>query len=223
MPHTLTLRALEPLTHDTHRYVFGRPANLDFEPGQAAELAMCRDGWRDEGRPFTFTSLPGDDELEFVIKSYPSHDGVTKELPDLAPGAVFELDGPFGAITDQGPGVFLAAGAGITPFIAILRKRAQEGTLDGCHLIFSNMRERDIILRDEWAGMDGLNVDHVLAEEDVDGLHHGQVDVQFLRSHVQNMDEMFYVCGPQGYVDAMRDALKELNVSSDRIVTEEGW
>ena len=28
-----------------------------FEPGQAAELAMCRDGWTDEGRPFTFTSL----------------------------------------------------------------------------------------------------------------------------------------------------------------------
>lgn len=116
MPHTLTLRAVAPLTHDTNRYVFGRPANFDFEPGQAAELTICRDGWKDAPRPFTFTSLPDDDQLEFVIKSYPEKDGVTDELADIEPGTVFELDGPFGAIEDKGPGVFLAAGAGVTPF-----------------------------------------------------------------------------------------------------------
>ena len=31
------------------------------------------------------------------------------------------------------------------------------------------------------------------------------------------------VDGPQGYVDAMRDAVKELGVPDERIHTEEGW
>ncbi|WP_299651498.1 FAD-binding oxidoreductase [uncultured Tateyamaria sp.] len=223
MPHTMTLRDVAQLTHDTHRYVFGRPANFDFKPGQAAELAICRDGWRDASRPFTFTSLPEDDELEFVIKSYPSKDGVTDELTDIEPGTVFEMDGPFGAIEDKGPGVFLAAGVGITPFIAILRHRARAGTLKGCHLIFSNTCAKDIILRDEWDGMTDLTVDHVLDQEQVDGLHHGQVDGAFLRKHLSNLDRMFYICGPQAYVDAMRDALSEMGVDSDKIVTEDGW
>ncbi|MEM8653520.1 MAG: FAD-binding oxidoreductase [Pseudomonadota bacterium] len=223
MPHSLTLRTVAPVTHDTRRYVFGRPADFDFAPGQAAELAICQDGWRDEARPFTFTSLQGDDEIEFVIKSYPSHKGMTEELADVEPGTVFEMDGPFGAIQDRGPGVFLAAGAGITPFIAILRARAQKGDLDDCHLIFSNKRERDIILRDEWRKMDGLRVDHVLEEEKAEGTHHGQVDAGFLRDRVQDTGQMFYICGPQPYVDAVRDALDELGIESDHIVTEDGW
>lgn len=33
----------------------------------------------------------------------------------------------FGAINDHGPGVFLAAAAGITPFIPILKKHQREG------------------------------------------------------------------------------------------------
>ncbi|MBY5933777.1 flavodoxin reductase [Tateyamaria omphalii] len=223
MPHTLTLREVAPLTHDTNRYVFGRPANFDFEPGQAAELAICRDGWRDAPRPFTFTSLPDDDQLEFVIKSYPEKDGVTEELADIEPGTVFELDGPFGAIEDKGAGVFLAAGAGVTPFIAILRNRARQGAVDGCHLIYSNTCAKDIILRHEWDQMDGLSVDHVLSDEQVDGLHHGEVDTAFLREHVSDTDQMFYICGPQAYVDAMRDGLQEIGVKTDKIVTEDGW
>ncbi|MEM8579207.1 MAG: FAD-binding oxidoreductase, partial [Pseudomonadota bacterium] len=212
-----------PLTHDTYRYIFDRPANLDFEPGQAAELTLHKEGWTDEGRAFTFTSLPSDDDLEFVIKSYPSHSGVTELLPDLPLGGAVELDGPFGAIKDQGPGVFLAAGAGITPFIAILRARAQAGTLDGCHLVFSNKTAGDIILRDDWAAMDGLRVTHVLADEEVEGAHKGEVDAAFLKAQEVDLSGHVYICGPQGYVDAMRDAVTELGVAKDKIITEDGW
>ncbi|WP_299047073.1 FAD-binding oxidoreductase [uncultured Tateyamaria sp.] len=223
MPYDLTLREITPLTHDTHRYVFDRPKDLNFEPGQAADLYLTQDGWRDEGRPFTFTSLPKDDHLEFVIKSYPDHDGVTARLPTQAPGTAFCLDDVRGAISDQGPGVFLAAGAGITPFTPILRARAQAGSVTGCHLIFSNTRAADIILRGEWAVMEGLRVDHVLAEEDAPGLHHGQVDATFLREQVQDFDTTFYVCGPPGYVDAMRDALRASGVDDSAMVIEDGW
>lgn len=218
-----TLKAINPVTHDTNHYVFSRPDGLEFEPGQAVEISIQKEGWKDEGRPFTFTSMPSDQDIEFVIKTYPDHDGVTEQLAQLQPGAEVELDGPFGAIQDQGAGVFLAAGAGITPFIPILKKRDQDGKLGDCALIFSNKTEKDIILRGQWEAMQGLRTTFVVTDEKVEGLHHGEIDKAFLQKEISSFDQMFYLCGPGGFVDAMRDALKELGAQDDRIVTEDGW
>lgn len=223
MPDNITLKAKTPVTHDTNHYVFSRPEGLSFEPGQAAELAIQQEGWKDEGRPFTFTSMPSDDDLEFVIKTYPDHDGVTEQLAQLEPGAQLTLDGPFGAIQDQGPGVFLAAGAGITPFIPILKKRAADGKLDGTTLIFSNKSEKDIIMRDQWEAMPGLKTIFVVTDEKSDDLHFGQLDKSFLETQINDFDQKFYLCGPGGFVDAMRDGLTDLGAKKGSIVTEDGW
>lgn len=220
-----TLKAISPVTHDTNHYVFSRPDDLNFEPGQAVEIAIQKEGWKDEGRPFTFTSMPSDTDIEFVIKSYPDHDGVTEQLAKLEPGAQVSLEGPFGAIQDQdqGPGVFLAAGAGVTPFIPILKKRDQDGKLEGCTLLFSNKTAKDIILRDQFEAMQGLRNVFVVTDESSDDLHDEKLDKAFLEKEISSFDQNFYICGPGGFVDAMRDALKELGAKDDRIVTEDGW
>lgn len=223
MADRIILKDLKPVTHDTNHYVFSRPEGLSFKPGQAAELAIDRDEWREEGRPFTFVSQPGDADIEFVIKSYPDHDGVTEQLAALKPGAELTLDGPFGAITDHGSGTFIAAGAGVTPFIPILRKHAREGKMDGCALLYSNKTARDIILRDEWEAMQGLRAEFVVTDEKADGLHHGQMDKDFLKSQISDFGQIFYICGPGGFVDDMRDALKDLGAEESSIITEEGW
>lgn len=130
MSRKLTLQSIEPLTHDVHHLVFDKPEGLKFTPGQAIDMALDRDGWREEKRPFTFTSLPGEGTLEFVIKSYPEsadgHDGVTERIGKMQPGDTVLVEEPWGAIEDKGDGVFIAGGAGVTPFIAILRKKLAE-------------------------------------------------------------------------------------------------
>ena len=78
--------AIEPLTRDVHRFRLSRPDGFAYESGDATELALDRDGWRDEARPFTMTSLPDEDSLEFTIKRYPDHDGVTLRLHELLVG-----------------------------------------------------------------------------------------------------------------------------------------
>ena len=87
--------------------------------------------------------------LEFTIKCYSDHEGVTRALHRLAAGAELLLSEPFGTISYQGPGVFLAGGAGITPFMAILRERARAADLDGNTLIFSNKTPADVICEKE--------------------------------------------------------------------------
>ncbi|XZE55039.1 hypothetical protein SH139x_001026 [Planctomycetaceae bacterium SH139] len=56
---------------------------------------------------------------------------------------------PWGAIKYQGPGVFIAGGAGITPFIAIVRQLEQDKEFNGNRLFFSNRKVSDVFLQGE--------------------------------------------------------------------------
>ncbi|MDX1681410.1 MAG: FAD-binding oxidoreductase, partial [Akkermansiaceae bacterium] len=147
--HKVTIQEVEALTRDVGRFVTTKPDDYDFTPGQATEVAICKDGWRNEKRPFTLSSLPKDPKLEFTIKIYPERDGVTDRLAELEVGDEIEIGEPWGAITYQGPGVFIAGGAGVTPFLSILRDLHDKGESEGNRLIFSNDTESDIILAGE--------------------------------------------------------------------------
>ncbi len=222
MTYTLKLNRIEPVTHDTYHLSFEKPEGFHYTPGQATELAIDKDGLRDEGRPFTFTSLPGEDTLDFVIKSYPDHDGVTREIPKLQPGDTVQIGDAWGAIEDKGPGVFVAGGAGVTPFIPILRKRlADQGTLEGTTLVFSNQREQDIILRETFEEMPGLTCKWIVTDEPDSAFHNRMVDAEMLRDIVKPDSDTCYVCGPDPMVEAIAKAFAEIGVPDERVVTED--
>ncbi|ETX14779.1 flavodoxin reductase [Roseivivax halodurans JCM 10272] len=222
MTQTLTLRSIEPVTHDTNHLVFDKPEGFEYVPGQATDMALDLDGWREEKRPFTFTSLPGEETLEFVIKSYPDHDGVTERIGQMKPGDKVLVDEPWGAISDQGPGWFIAGGAGVTPFIAILRKRLHEnGTLKGSTLIFSNKTEKDIILRDTFEGMDGLSCVFVVTDDEESPLYATEIGKAMLCEHVTPGEGKAYVCGPDAMLDDVSAALRDIGVDKSDIITEE--
>ncbi len=222
MTYTLTLQDIVPVTHDTYQLTFNRPEGFEFEAGQATELTLQKEGWTDESRPFTMTSRPNDKHLEFVIKSYPDHDGVTEQIPTLGMTDQVKAADPFGAITDHGPGVFIAGGAGITPFISILRKQQEDGT-SGSHLIFSNKTDKDIILQDMWQSMPGVETTFVVSDQKDTAHVKGRLDKTMLEDLVEDKGQPFYICGPGGMVDDVRSALKEMGVAEGRIYTEDGW
>jgi len=220
--YTVTALAIEQLTHDVRRFRFDKPEGYRFVPGQATELHLDRDGWRDEGRPFTFTSLPQDDHLEFTIKSYPDHDGVTEQLGELQGGEQVVIGDAWGAIEDRGPGMFIAGGAGVTPFIAILRQRLASDTLDGCHLVFSNSTEGDIIMREDFEAMPGLRSTFLVTDQPGSPLAASRLDGTSLEELIDDIDQQFYVCGPPGMVDDVSSALRKLGAEPDGITFEDG-
>ncbi|OOY26563.1 flavodoxin reductase [Thioclava sp. L04-15] len=224
MSTRLTLSSIEPVTRDTYHLSFPRPEGFDFAPGQAVDLTLTRKGWTDESRPFTLTAPAETRTLEFVIKSYPDHEGVTAQIATLSPGEAVEISDPWGAIEDKGPGCFIAGGAGVTPFIAILRARlAREGTLDGCRLIFSNKTEADIILREEFEAMEGLETVWTVTDQDDpgEGVRTAKIDRAFLAPFVETERGKFYICGPDAMVDEIETTLSDLGVEKDRIIRED--
>jgi len=223
MSHTVIIENIERVTHDVRKYTFEKPVGYTFEPGQATEVAVDKKGWRDEKRPFTFTSLKKSDHLQFVIKSYPDHNGVTEQISKLEEGDAFVIDEPWGTIQYQGPGVFLAGGAGVTPFIAIFRDLHKKGEIGDNKLIFSNKTEQDIILEDEFSKMLGDNFINVITDEHTDQYINldGFIDKEFLAEQIDDFDQPFYVCGPPAFNDAMMKYLKELGADPSELVFEE--
>lgn len=219
--HNVEILEIEAVTHDVRRFVTSKPEGFEFKPGQATEVAMAKDGWREEKRPFTFTSLPTDPNLEFTIKIYPERDGVTDRLGELEVGDELIIGEAWGAIQYQGPGTFIAGGAGVTPFIAIFRELEKTEKLEGNRLIFSNHSEDDVILAGELRRLFGDRALYTLTEGSSDHYETSRIDRDFLKNEISDFEQNFYVCGPPEMVEDVVADLRDLGVSEDHIVREE--
>ena len=220
MPISVRILDTIPVTHNVRHYRLERPAHYRFSPGQATEVSIDRDGWRDKKRPFTFTCLPDAETLEFTIKSYFDHTGVTNELWSLGAGDRLILRDVWGTIQYRGPGTFIAGGAGVTPFIAILRHLNATGKLEGNRLIVSNRTEKDIILRDEFEAMEGLDVLWTVTDDPKSSLLQERIDADFLKRHVPDLDQNFYLCGPDAMVKDLRDLLDAAGADVSNVTWE---
>ncbi len=220
MMKEITLTHTDFITHNVLHFKAEKPEAYSFKPGQATEVSMAKDGWRDEKRPFTFTSLPEDDELEFVIKVYPSLEGVTKELPGLAKGDALLVRDVWGTIQYKGPGVFIAGGAGVTPFIAILKSLHRKGELEGNMLLFANKTSRDIIYQQQFSEWLGDHFVNILSREETGEHYFGHIDQAFLKEQISDFSDYFYLCGPPEFMEEVEKALKALGMPDDKLVKE---
>ncbi|HZJ81104.1 MAG TPA: FAD-binding oxidoreductase [Guyparkeria sp.] len=203
----------EFVTHDVQRYILAKPEGYHFTPGQALELAIDDPAWRDQTRPFTLTNRVDDRVLELMIKSY-GNDGVTHHLATSKPGQKLLITAPFDSFTYEGPGWFIAAGAGITPFLAIIRDLTDRGELAGQKLIYSNKAGDDIIQQHELEAAFGSNAHFLCTRENAPRCtHFGRIDEEFLRQHVLDPSEEFYVCGPPAFSQQVKEILTKLGAN----------
>jgi len=218
--HIVKIIRTEQLTHDVKKFQVVKPKGYSFIPGQATDVSVNTPDFKNKKRPFTYTGLNTDPYLEFTIKIYPSHKGVTSELDKLNPGDEIIVRDVWGAISYKGEGVFIAGGAGITPFISIFRDLRTKHEIAGNTLIFANKTKADIILENEFKTLPGLEFINILSDEQADGYYHGMISEEFLKSHIRNFNRRFYVCGPPPMMKAVKTQLANLGVGKNSIVVE---
>ncbi|KIC95809.1 FAD-binding oxidoreductase [Flavihumibacter solisilvae] len=218
--HIVKIESVEPVTHDVKRFRLEKPSGYKFTPGQATEVSVNRPGWEEERRPFTFTSLNDDVWLEFTIKRYADHHGVTDLLHQLAAGDEIIIRDVWGAIEYKGPGYFIAGGAGITPFVAILRQLFRDNRINGNSLYFSNKTSKDIIYEKEFSQMLGENAHFILTREEHPKYTKSRIQRDFLAGQSLDFSRHFYVCGPDKMVEEISGLLAEMGAASDALVFE---
>ncbi|MBS3775353.1 MAG: hypothetical protein KGY70_09205 [Bacteroidales bacterium] len=220
MEYKVKILEVNQITHDVKEFITEKPKGYTYLPGQATVVSINKPGLENEKRPFTFTSLNDQVNLEFIIKIYSEKHGVTDAMDELKEGDELVINEPWGAIKYKGPGYFIAGGAGITPFIAILRQLKKDGKVDGNMLFFSNKTRKDIILEDELKDILGDQVIFTLTRENQPGYHYGYINEDFLKKHIKDLNKEFYICGTPEMTDEINKTLENLGASPDSVVFE---
>ena len=220
MFHIVRIQEIFQVTHDVKCFRIEKPPGYQFVPGQATDLSINQPGLEEETRPFTFTGLRDHPYLEFTIKRYPERHGVTDRLHQLKPDDELIIRDPWGAIEYKGPGYFLAGGAGITPFIAILRDLYQKNMLAGNKLFFSNKTAADIIYEQELKEMLKQEVLFILTRTHGEESEKARLDAAFLNRRITDFNKHFYICGPDPMVLDLVAAVQKIGAPVDAVVFE---
>ncbi len=220
MPYKVKVLSVKHITHDVIRIIAEKPAGLIYHPGQAVDISINKPEWESEVRPFTFTSLPEDDHIEFTIKTYPSHQGVTNQLLQLTAGDELIVGDVFGDIAYKGEGLFIAGGAGITPFIAILRDLEKKNHIGRNRLLFANKTKGDIIDKEKFDTLLGKNFANILSDEYINGYEHGFINAEIIKKYSEPGNQYYYLCGPDPMMKAVESSLASLGIAPEFIVKE---
>jgi ferredoxin-NADP reductase len=218
--HTVKVIESNFITRDVKRFVIHKPSGYTFIPGQATEVAIKKEGWATQFRPFTFTGLTKWEHLELMVKIYPERNSVTKELGRTNAGAELIIREPFGAIHYEGPGVFIAGGSGITPFLSIFREQKRLNQLFGIKLLYSNYGVHDVICGAELHDLLKENYINHYTREGVIGFIERRLNKDLLLDYISDFSQRFYVCGSEGFVRDVSTALVDLGASVDSLVID---
>ncbi len=219
--HIVKILDTEYVTHNVRRFKVSKPESYKYKPGQATDVVINLPEWKEERRPFTFTSLNEWDHLEFTIKIYSDHNGVTNKLGTLQVGDELILHDIWGAIHYKGEGTFIAGGAGVTPFIAIFRQLQKDGKIGNNKLIFSNRTSKDIILKDEFEKMLGTNFINTLTDEKSEKYDNRRINESYLKEKIKDFSQYFYICGPDAMIESIKTELLNIGANEDKIVIEQ--
>jgi ferredoxin-NADP reductase len=126
----------------------------------------------------------------------------------------------WGAIAYKGEGYFIAGGAGITPFIALLRQLNNDNLVKSNQLFFSNKTTDDIILHKELDGKLGANAHYIITNENNDRYEKGYIYKEYLVSHITDFTKPFYLCEPDKMISDLTKTLTELGASPQQVVFE---
>lgn len=217
MNHKVKIIHKNWLTHDVIRFTLEKPKGFSYSAGQAIEASLDDPKFKDDWAPFTMTSLDQDEHLEFTIKIYSDHNGMTLALSKLEVGDYFIITDPWDSFNNKGAGVFIAGGTGVTPFIALLRDMYVNGKVGKSTLLFANKKDEDIFMADEFEKMLGKNYINIVSRQKDSKYYYGRIDKDLLKIHVSDFDQPFYLCGPDNFAEDIKKQLLELGAGDDLV------
>src|SRR6266404_4376335 len=230
-PMALRLAAIVRETHDTKtlRFVLPRERPLQAKPGQFLTFQWIIDGQR-VMRSYTISSSPGADHVEITPKRV-ENGCVSSFLHHRAKtGLTVEATGPYGRFyfdeTLHRSIVLIAAGAGITPMISMLRYIDDRRLSTRATLLYCVRTREDILFETELERLRKSvpTFDYGVSLSQPDEMwkgRTGRLTRDFILEHLTDLDSpTLFLCGPHGFMDSARQILTSLGVNESRITQE---
>ncbi|MFM2330533.1 MAG: hypothetical protein RLZZ26_40 [Candidatus Parcubacteria bacterium] len=229
--YMLTFVERRPLATGIYEYVFKSDRKLDFKPGQYLEWTLSETSFDSRGnrRYFTIASAPENDFVALGVRFYDKPSAFKQALAALPAGAkisVASLSGDFTMPKDTKKKLaFLAGGIGVTPFASMARHVTATGETRDAVLLYSSKTAAEVAYQDVFAqaAPTGFRTVYVLSDEAsaVQGVYHGFINADLIKKEVPDYTERtFYISGPPGMVNAMKQTLLTMGVSRLNIKTD---
>ena len=191
----------------------------DYRPGQYVGIGVQIEG-RWHWRSYSLTSIGTAHRKRITVTVKANPDGfLSSHLVDgLAPGTVIRLAAPRGDFVLPSPPperlLFVTAGSGITPVMAMLRSLRDRGTLPDVVHVHSAPTRDEVIFADELTDLadaaDSYTLHLQLTRE------MGKVDLSALDSVVPDWRERStWACGPIRMLDDVEHVFAEAGVSEN--------
>ena len=233
---TTTLEAREEIAEGTMAFHFRKPSGFDFKPGQAIDvmLTLSASPPEDQRTRHTFSIVSAPFQGDLVIATRMRDSAYKRALKAMTVGAQVTIDGPSGSLGLHNDlaraAILIAGGIGITPFMSMLRQAAKDQRQQRLVLLYSNRRPEDTAFLSELQQLEGQNPNFRLvatmtqmpASQLPWAGQKGLVTAELVTSVVGGLSTpIFYVAGPPGMVDAMRQTLNRAGIDDDDIRSEE--
>jgi stearoyl-CoA 9-desaturase NADPH oxidoreductase len=193
--------------------------SADYRPGQYVGIGLRVEG-RWHWRSYSLTSVPVRDKKRITITVKATPEGFLSShlVNGVTPGTIVRLAAPKGdfALPDPPPPkiLFVSAGSGITPLMAMLRSLTARGSRPDIVHLHSAPTEEDVIFHDELRDLEvsqpGYRLHLQLTKKD------GKLDFDNLDDLVPDWrDRPTWACGPAPMLDTVETLWDSAGLSED--------
>ena len=206
-----------------------RAAEFSFSAGQAVMLGLSGSPLR---KPYSIASAPWEVQKSGIMQVLVQIDSgaLDPHLELAAPGALLDLDGPFGSFglpstSVDRPMLFIAGGTGIAPLRSMLIEHLSRPTTNPVALIYSARSIDEFAFRAELTALESARrikpYFTITREERTDWTgRRGRIGAELLNEALPDTGSICLLCGPPQLVSDATRLLIENGVSEDLILTE---
>ncbi|MYM22135.1 2Fe-2S iron-sulfur cluster binding domain-containing protein [Duganella sp. FT135W] len=192
-------------------------ADVGFLSGQYVNVEVPGTGLT---RSYSFSSAPGVNRFEFVVRNVPQGRMSTFLAKDAQVGQPIAFSGPYGSFylrEVQRPLLLLAGGTGIAPFLSMLQVLSASGMRQPVRMVFGVTNDVDLVaiehLQRIAAAHPQFSFRTCVASDDSAHPRKGYVTQHVEQEWLNGGDVDIYLCGPVPMVDAVRRWLKDCGVT----------
>ncbi|AXO81861.1 flavodoxin reductase [Olleya aquimaris] len=233
---TLTISEITRQTDQCVTLTFDVPANLKadytFKAGQYITLKTnIKD--QEVRRDYSLCSSPSSGKLTVAVKAVPNGTFSTYANSSLKIGDTLEVAKPQGRFifepiaTEKRTIAAFAAGSGITPILSIAKTVLDQEPNSHFVLVYGNKTLKDTIFLQDLLDLqhqykDRFDIQFLYSQSQENNALFGRIEKSTVNLIVKNKYkhvtiDAFYLCGPEGMINTVKDVLAENNIEDTKI------
>ncbi|WP_298755367.1 ferredoxin--NADP reductase [uncultured Psychroserpens sp.] len=234
--HKLTIKEITKETEKAVTISFDVPQHLKddfgFKAGQYITLKTTING-NEVRRDYSLCTSPKSDELKVAVKEV--QDGTFSAYANnqLNVGDTLDVAPPKGRFIFE-PNDYktknialFAAGSGITPVLSIIKCALEEEVLSKVILVYGNRSTRDTMFLNELLELQHqyssrFSIQFVFSQAEEENAIFGRIEKSTVNYVMKNKYkdvevDAYYLCGPGGMINTVKDVLTEHNIDENRV------